>query len=184
MKTITVKNFMVPLSEYATVPEEATLFEAVIALEEAQEKFDQSRHRHRALLIFDKNDQIVGKMSELDILSALEPKYKTMGDHTNLSRFGFSSSFVKSMLDNYSLWDKPLNDICRKAGEIRVKNFMYTPTKGEFVNENASLDEAIHQLIMGHHQSLLVIGGKKIVGILRLCDIFREICNVIKFCSL
>ncbi|MBE9571802.1 MAG: CBS domain-containing protein, partial [Proteobacteria bacterium] len=32
MKTINVKDLMVPLDEYATVSEEATLFEAVVAL--------------------------------------------------------------------------------------------------------------------------------------------------------
>ena len=31
MKTIAVKNLMVPLAEYATVSEEATLYDAVLA---------------------------------------------------------------------------------------------------------------------------------------------------------
>ena len=33
MKSITVKELMVPLEAYATVPQEATLREAVVALE-------------------------------------------------------------------------------------------------------------------------------------------------------
>ena len=37
MKSYTVKELMVPLSEYATVSEDATLYEAVLSLEEAQE---------------------------------------------------------------------------------------------------------------------------------------------------
>ena len=40
MKSHLVKDIMVPLSEYATVSENATLFEAVLALEAAQEKFE------------------------------------------------------------------------------------------------------------------------------------------------
>ena len=32
----------------------------------------------------------------------------------------------------------------------------------------------IHQLVLGHHQSLLVTRGDKIVGILRLTDVFRR----------
>ena len=41
---------MVPLSEYATVTEDANLYEAVLSLEEAQEKFEDkhTRYRHRA----------------------------------------------------------------------------------------------------------------------------------------
>ena len=44
---------MVPLSEYATVSEDATLFEAVSELEKAQEEFDHTRYRHRAILVMD-----------------------------------------------------------------------------------------------------------------------------------
>ena len=55
MKSYSVKDLMVPLSEYATVPEDATLYEAVMSLEEAQEKFEDkhTRYRHRAILILD-----------------------------------------------------------------------------------------------------------------------------------
>ena len=38
-----VKDLMVTLDEYATIGCEATLFEAVLALEEASDKFDASR---------------------------------------------------------------------------------------------------------------------------------------------
>jgi hypothetical protein len=37
--TYTVKDLMVPLSEYATVSEDASLYEAVVSLEKAQEEF-------------------------------------------------------------------------------------------------------------------------------------------------
>ena len=43
MKTYKIKDLMVPMSEYATVSEEATLYEAVLALEKAQEEFDHTR---------------------------------------------------------------------------------------------------------------------------------------------
>lgn len=184
MQTITVKDLMVPLAEYATVPEDATLHETVLALEKAQQDFDQTRYRHRAVLVYDKDKQIIGKVSQLDILKALEPKYRQITDSKSISRFGYRPEFLKNMLEQFSLWDKPLNDICKKAGGIKVKDFMYTPTEGEFVQESVTLDEAIHQLVMGHHQSLLVTWEKKIVGILRVTDVFKEICNRIKTCEI
>jgi CBS domain containing-hemolysin-like protein len=67
---------------------------------------------------------------------------------------------------------------------IKVKEIMYTPTEGEYVDDEATLDQAIHQLVIGRHQSLLVTKGEDIVGILRLTDVFAEICNVIKTCQL
>ena len=180
MKTHSVKDLMVPLADYATVPEDATMYEAVMALEKAQQEFDRSRYLHRAVLVYNKNKQIVGKVSQLDILKALEPKYEQIEDSRSISRFGYSRQFLKKMLDQFSLWDKPLNDICKKASVIKVKDFMYTPTEGEYIEEQATLNEAVHQLVMGHHQSLLVTRGKEIVGILRVTDVFLEVCNTIK----
>jgi CBS domain-containing protein len=59
---------------------------------------------------------------------------------------------------------------------------MYTPTKGEYIPESASLDIAIHQLVIGRHQSLLVIHKEKIVGILRLTDVFAAVFHKMKQC--
>ncbi len=183
MEEMKVKDLMVPLAEYATVPEDATLFDAVMALEEAQSKFDRSRERHRGILVLDKTGHVVGKLSQLDVLKGLEPQYDKIGDFRGSSRLGFSPEFIRSLLKNYGLWDKPLRDICRKAAQIKVKDIFYTPGKAEYVREEDSLNHAIHQLIVGHHQSLLVTRGNEIVGILRLSDVFREICGIIKTCQ-
>lgn len=184
MKSYTVKDLMVPLSEYATVTEDATLYDAVLALEQAQENFEDkhTRYRHRAILMLDKDSNVVGKLSQLDVLRALEPKYQDMIQGHGSQRFGFTKKFMRSMLEDYSLFANPLDDICRKAGEQPVKKFMQTPTEGEYVSEDASLEVAIHQLIMGHHQSLLVTRGKKITGILRLTDVFAAVFHKMKEC--
>lgn len=181
-----VKDLMVPIEEYATVDEEATLYEAVIALEKAQEEIDRSfyKYLHRAILVLNKDKQVVGKISQLDVLSALEPKYREMEDLDKLSKTGFSPEFMKSMLDQYALWDKPLTQICSKGANIKVKVFMHTPTEGEYIQQDAPLGEAIHQLVLGHHQSLLVTSNKKIVGILRLTDVFMKIFEEMRACQI
>ena len=60
---------------------------------------------------------------------------------------------------------------------------MYTPTEAEHVDIDATLDEAIHQLIIGSHQSLLVTEGGRVVGVLRLTDVFHEVMLAIKACQ-
>jgi len=184
MKTILVRDLMVPLKEYATVSEDASLFEAVMALEDAQKAFDQTRYRHRAVLIKDAEGKVVGKVSQLDVLRGLEPKYQEVKEKESFARFGLTKTHLKSMMEQFSLWDKPLTDICSKASRIRVKNIMYKPTEGEYVKAEATLDEAIHQLIMGSHQSLLVLAEGTIVGVLRLSDVFLEVCEAIKACEI
>jgi len=178
-----VKDLMVPLSGYATVSEDANLREAVKALKEAQKNVDPKRDKHRAILITNNDNKIVGKLSQLDVIRALEPKYLNIDNPQSLSRFGFSQDYLNYTLREHNLWDKALDDICEKAAKLIVKNFMYTPTEGEFVDESASLNEAIHMLIMGRHQSLLVTSGKEIVGVLRLTDVFREISTKLNTCD-
>ena len=182
MKSIIVKDLMLPLAEYAIVTEEATLGDAILALEKAQKEFDPLRHRHRAILVLDRNKKVLGKISMLDVLRGLEPKYEKIKVNGVLSRTGFSSEFLQTMFNEYALWAEPFINICNKAAELKVRHFMYTPSEGEYVDEDATLGQAMHQLVMGHHHSLLVTRKDEIVGILRLSDVFAKICDEIKSC--
>ncbi|MBF0200728.1 MAG: CBS domain-containing protein [Desulfamplus sp.] len=176
---------MVPLSEYATVDEDATLADAIDALENAQAEFDQSRYRHRAVIVCEKgNKKVLGKISQMDIIRSLEPKYGHMGDSNAVSRFGFSPRFMQSILDQHRLWNEPMRDLCRHIAKVKAVDVMYKLTEGEYVNEKSTLREAVHQLIMGQHQALLVSREEEIVGVLRLTDVFMEICSARKACQL
>lgn len=180
---------MVPLDEYATIHRDATLFDAVMELEKAQEEYSRpgSKYPHRAILVYNDRNWIVGKLSQLDILRSLEPKYKqaSADDSGHITASGFSQEFLRNMVKQFSLWDKPMADICKKAFQIKVRNCMYVPQEGEYVKEDDSLDVAIHQLVMGSHQSLLVTGARGyIVGILRLTDVFKQIVDAMKQCNL
>lgn len=190
MKSRNVRDMMVPLAEYATVPETATLLDAVKALKKAQAAFDQQRHRHRAILVIDEANHIVGKMSQHDVVEALEPNYKEMRNQTedgSIHRLGLSDAFFKNSLEQYHLWEKALEGLCRKAADLKVKEIMYSPVKGEFVKESATMDEAIHRLIIGRHHSLLVTSDRdssQIVGILRLSDVFEFVDDSLLECEL
>lgn len=176
---------MVPLADYAAVLQDATLSEAVVALKEAQEHFDQNRYRHRAILVLDQRRNVVGKVSQLDVLKALEPKYRGLGDVDKLEGlYGLRAGVIKQMISDHGLWKQPLDDICRKAAALKVRDIMYTPTEGEYVPEDATLNEGVHRLILGRHQSLLVTRGKEIVGILRLTDVFHRVSDLIAACGI
>lgn len=184
METVKVRDLMVPLEEYATISGDATLYEAVVALEEAREKFASRGYKHRAVLVRDKSGKVTGKLSQLDVLRSLEPKYAEMGDLKKVAGFGLSAEFLRSMIDTYELWKTPLDDLCKKAADMKVSQMISSPMEHEFIDAEASLNRAVHQMIMGHHQSLLVIVGGEIVGLLRLADAFHEISNRIKACRI
>ena len=184
MSDYSVKELMVPLSEYATVPEGSTLFDAVLALEKAQEEFDHTKYKHRGVLILDKDKRVIGKLGQLDVLRALEPKDDDPGEITELSQFGFSSNFVHKMRTQWILKATPLKDLCSKASKLKVEDFMQTLSEGEFIEQEASLEMAVMQLVMGHHISLLVTRKKEIIGILRLTDAFAAIFHLMKECEI
>jgi CBS domain-containing protein len=175
---------MVPLSAYATVSEDATLTDAVAALKQSHEDFDKAKYRHRAILVLGKDRKIAGKVNLHAILKALEPKYEDMFSDTGSMHVGFTRKYQKAIFDSLNLWQDPMEQICRKAARVRVKNFMVTPTEGEMIEPEASLGEAVHQLVLGKYQSLLVVRDKQAVGVLRLTDVAEAVIGEILACSL
>jgi hypothetical protein len=125
MKTVQVKDVMVALEDYATVSENATLYEAVLALEKAQEEFDQSRYRHRAILVYDDKKKSSAKSASWICLWPLNPITK-LWILIKLSHFGYSLDYLQSVAKT-SFWEKPLKNICKKAANSMVKDFMHTP---------------------------------------------------------
>jgi len=186
MEKTAVRSFMVPLSEYATVSQDATLFEAVLALEKAQQTMDRDRspYLHRAVLVLDEKNAVLGKVGQLDVLRALEPRVTHMEEGKAVSRAGFSPELLHSVAQEYALLNKPLRDLCTKAANAKVREFMHTPEEAEFIDENAELGVAVNALVMGGYQSLLVRAGERIVGILRLTDVFTFVSGAVKSCDL
>jgi CBS domain-containing protein len=180
MDEMLVKDIMVPLMEYAIVSNEASLYDALAALEEAQKNFDKKIYKHRAVLVLDKSGRVVGEISQNDVLRALEPKYEKLGGKKNsFSRYGFSKTYMGQNYDQFDLWSIPLKKMIKKASEYNVKSIMYKFDGGEFIDANATITEAIHLLVVGNHQSLPVKTKNDIVGILRLTDVFHEVYRVL-----
>jgi hypothetical protein len=48
------------------------------------------------------------------------------------------------------------------------------------IKEDAPLDVAVHQLVRDRLLSLLVLRGDRVVGVLRLSDVFRAVSEIVK----
>lgn len=173
-----IKELMLPLDDYAVVPEEATMLDALNALDEAQKRLPPGLQPHRAVLVINKDGKIVGKLGHLAFLKGLEPRYDKVGDLGTLSRVGLSPDFITSMMDNLRLWKERFADYVQRAKQTKVKEVMRPVT--ENIDEEAPLSEAVHKIVMYQTLSLLVSRGNKVVGILRLSDLFAEISQKIK----
>ena len=178
MKVKLVKDLMLPLNAYPTVREDGSLIDAVMALENAQQMLKEGSHPHRAVLVVDNRGNVIGKIGQLAFLKALEPGYNSLGDLQLLSKSGLSTELIEVMRDNFNFWNDSLENICQRAHTIRVKDVMHPFS--ESVEEDETLVEAIHAILMGQTLSLLVRKEQKITGIIRLSDLFSEITSTIK----
>mgnify|MGYP005849533475 CR=1 FL=1 len=183
METILVKDLMVPVAEYATVPQTANLFDVVLALEDSHTAIDPSRHKHRAVLVLDEQKQVVGKLSMIAILKALEPKYGKLEAKGTLSRSGHSPDLIESIFQSYFLWNETLDLVCSRAPNIKVRDLIGLPEESGYIEETDDLAKSIHKLVVAEYASLLVKRGDHVVGILRLSDVFLKICKRIKSCG-
>jgi len=174
----TVKDIMRPLDECAVVPDSATLAEAVIVLEEAQERLPAGRPRHRAVLVQDDKEKIIGKLGFLGFLKALEPKYSSLGDIERLSRAGVGSDVMNLIMDNYRFWQDDLESVRQRAYHLKVKDVMASIE--DSIDVDCTLTEAMHHLIMKQSLSVVVMRNDVAVGLLRLSDLFDEVAGFIK----
>jgi hypothetical protein len=87
---------------------------------------------------------------------------------------------IQPMKDQAMLWAKPLDDLCTTAKDVLVKDFIQAPKAHQVIDQEATLNNAFHRFVMFKHDSLFVMDGKKLVGLLRFSDVYREIGRKIK----
>jgi len=183
MKSRQVKDLMVPIADYATIHAEATIGEAIRALENANRRHGEKPYRHQSLVVIDADRHVVGRLSQVDIMHAMEPRYTELGDARWIGRSVLSREVLKTLREKFELWEQPLEELCRVVQKVKVRDFMQIPTEGEIVAETDTMNVAMHRIVMGRHHSLLVIRDKEIVGILRSTDLFNTLYDMLAACK-
>lgn len=183
MKTKHVKDLMIPISDYATVHEDANMAEAIQALENEKKSYGDAPYRHQSLVVIDSNQHVVGRLSQVDMMHALEPRYSELGESRWIGRTVLSKKVLITLREQFELWEQPLEVMCQAVCSAKVKDYMQEPTEGEFVSETDTLNVAAHRIVMGRHHSLLVTRGRVIIGILRSTDLFNVLYDMMSDCE-
>ena len=183
MKSRQVKDLMVPIADYATIHEDATVGQAIQALENANRRHGDKPYRHQSLVVIDANRHVVGRLSQVDIMHAMEPRYNELGEARWIGRSVLGREVLKTLREKFELWEQPLEEICRIVEKVKVRDFMQIPAEGEFVVETDTMNIAMHRIVMGRHHSLLVTRDKEIVGILRSTDLFNTLYDMMDACQ-
>lgn len=184
MEKMKVRELMVPTDRFSKISCEAPFYDALLTLEETQKKYLAGENEQRILLVEDEDGKVVGKISPIDMIRGLEPNYEKIDLGEELARFGLGYTLT-AMRQQYRLWQTPFSDLCRKARDVKIKDFVFKASHEErAVQADDSLAKAFDWFVMGRHDSLFVFAGKKLVGLLRFSDVFKKVSNTMKECGI
>jgi CBS domain-containing protein len=168
-----VKEMMVPIEEYAKVGPDATLYDALVELETAEEKLPEGRAPHRAVLVEDSFGRLVGNIGRLSIIRALGVGSSTRGAREEMDRGGVSPGSISVVMSHVRFLYRDRGSLQERAKSIRARTVMHPV--GESIDEDASLQDAIDLFGARPALSILVKRGSQVVGVLRVSDLFQEL---------
>jgi CBS domain-containing protein len=176
-----VRDLMIAVDEYAVVDATATLREALDVLGEAQRRMEDGGHRHRAVLVRDARNRIIGKVGHLAFLRAVRTAaVDPLASDPRLEVAGVDEDMVRQSAGVYRMMHDDLRSLCGNASSVRVREAM-RPVE-EHIDADASLLDALDAFDRWESLSLLVTDGRETVGILRLVDLFDEVARSLMTC--
>ncbi|MFH0730767.1 MAG: CBS domain-containing protein [Pseudomonadota bacterium] len=181
MEKMKVRELMVLTERFPKISDRAPYFEALAALESAQQKYLSGESEERILLVENEKGKVIGKLSPIDLFRGLETNYSGVNAEDVLTRFGFDYIW-KSMEKDYNLWENPFKDLCHKAKDIQIKDFIKAPSKGQSIGAEDTLVKCFHPFVMNRYDALFVLENDEIIGILTFSDVFRKTSRIMKEC--
>ncbi len=117
----------------------------------------------------------------IDIFRALEPKYSRIekAEGTDI----LSDTFIMNAVREYDLWLEPMQGVCDRGSHLTVAEVMHVPEGTEFLQEEDTLEKALHLFVMGVHQPLIVKDGDQVTGVLRFGDLFEIVRTRLLSCT-
>lgn len=149
-----IKDLIIPLSDYPHMPYWGTLKEAIVQLNVAYET------GHHTVLVFDEAYKLVGMLLQKDILKGLEPR--------------FAQHYEEGVP---IAWDDLMQIGSEQRLDQPIKAFMSEVTARLDIEDN--IMKASHVMLHKGAYLLPVMEGTKLVGVVRMGDLFHEITNAV-----
>lgn len=184
MEKMTVRELMRTIDEFPNISSQATFMEAVEALEKADQEFKSGKAPERILIVYGETGKILGKLSPIDVVKGLEPKYLNIEIPKSTPYYGMVQRSLESMKEVYRLWYTPLGELWKKARSVKIHEFIKLPTPDHMVNVDDKIDAAFHLFVVFRHGSLFVQDRHEIVGLIRFSDVYKKIRETMRACPL
>jgi CBS domain-containing protein len=159
-----VKDLMIPLEDYPHIPYWFTLRQAMAIVREAAVKFEGS-FEPRAVLVFDEKYQLMGMLTLRDIIKGLEPRFLR---ETGLIKADPSLTILLGDLFGPGLKEASQKPVSEVMSPIKVS-----------VQGDDLIAKALFLMIKENVGMMPVIQDNKVTGMVRLSDLFREICDMV-----
>ncbi|MBI4643447.1 MAG: CBS domain-containing protein [Deltaproteobacteria bacterium] len=159
-----VKDLMIHLEDYPHIPYWFTLRQAMAIVREAAVKFEGT-FEPRAVLVFDEKYQLMGILTLRDIIKGLEPRFLK---ETELIKADPSLAILMGDLFGPGLKEASQRPVSEVMSPIKVTIPGSDPiAKGIFlmIKEDVGLAP--------------VMEGGKVMGMIRLSDLFKEISDLV-----
>ena len=181
MNDLKAKDLMVPLEQYPIVESTASIMDAVIRLDESRRNTEAGKQPYQAVLVADSHGRIVGKLGQLALLKATEPRGQVSRDHDALERAGVSDAIMETAMEHYRTLQSDLSEKWAVAAEAPVSSVM-APFE-EHLDVNTPIREIVHKILQWQTLSVLVTENEKPVGLVRLSDLCDEIMRQMRMAS-
>lgn len=183
MEKMKVRDLMVPADKFPKISQRATFYETLSVMEKAQEKFLSEKSGQRIVLVENEQGKVIGKISPIDLFRGLEPNYARVDAEETIKRSGLSYIW-ESMQRDLRLWENPFKDLCRKAADVRIEDFIKPPSEGQCVGMDDTLAKCFHLFVMNRHDALFVVENDAILGLLKFSDVYKKASQVMRECGL
>jgi CBS domain-containing protein len=159
-----VKDLMIPLEDYPHIPSWFSLRQAMAIVREEAVEFENT-FELRAVLVFDEKYQLMGILTLRDIIKGLEPRF--------LHESGLVNADPSLMIRMADLFDPGLTE-----ASLKPVSEVMSPIKVT-IQGNDSIAKAVFLMIKEDVGLMPVIQDDKVIGMIRLSDLFQEISKMV-----
>ncbi len=158
----TIGAYMKPLAEYPHIDADATLHDVFTML---KERYDAAL-QFRSVLVFDKAQHLLGKISLHDLLKILLPDYLT---HLP-THFEGANSDLSSLA---MLWQEDSVEHVRQIAGQRVGDHV-RPAAAP-LKQDDPLTLALYRFANSDFNTIPIAEGQRIVGVIRIVDVLAAV---------
>jgi predicted transcriptional regulator len=169
-----VRDLMVPIADYPSVRDTATLREAIEVIENARLEVKLRKSLPRVLLVYDAIDLMVGYVRRRDIMRGLEP------EHLLTKPLDYSKKPFDIAVD-FNLAELSFATVAkavRKQAERSVRDVMQ-PNETT-VDADDHVMKVVQEMVALDVPLIPVLDSGKLVGVVRSVDVLQELARMLE----